>query len=173
MPSYMHHLVVRVSREGEYTEYVQGRLTWLRRTAYLLCQDWQEADDLVQIAITRLYAHWGRARDAASLDAYTRTILVRAFLAERRSAWYRRVTIGSAHLDAAAAVPDHDALLDVRAALRMLPPRQRATIILRFYCDLPIEDTAKVLGVTTGTVKSQTARGLAALRASLEPAMRA
>ena len=164
---------MRVSREAEYTEYVQGRLAWLRRTAYLLCQDWQEADDLVQVAITRLYAHWGRARDAASLDAYTHTILVRVFLAERRSAWHRRVTVESTHREAPSISPDHDALLDVRAALRALPPRQRATVVLRFYCDLPVEDTAEVLGVTAGTVKSQTAKGLAALRASLEPAMEA
>ena len=164
---------MRASREAEYTEYVQGRLSWLRRTAYLLCQDWQEADDLVQTAITLLYTHWGRARDASSLDAYTRTILVRVFLNERRSAWFRRVTVGTAHLEEPAPFPDHDAVLDVRAALRALPPRQRATIMLRFYCDLPIEDTAVVLGVTAGTVKSQTAKGLAALRASLEPAMEA
>ena len=52
---------MRASREAEYTEYVQARLGWLRRTAYLLCQDWQGADDLVQKAITRLYTHWGRA----------------------------------------------------------------------------------------------------------------
>ena len=164
---------MKASREAEYTEYVQGRLTWLRRTAYLLCQDWPEADDLVQTAITRLYANWGRARDASSLDAYTRAILVRVFLSERRSAWSRRVTVGGGYPEEPAKSPDHDAVMDVRAALSTLPPRQRATIVLRFYCDLPIEDTAQALGVTTGTVKSQTAKGLAALRASLEPAMEA
>lgn len=57
------------------------RLPWLRRVAYLLCQEWQGADDLVQVVITRLYTHWGRARAAASVDAYARTVLVRAFLA--------------------------------------------------------------------------------------------
>ena len=84
---------MRGSRDAEYTEYVQSRLPWLRRVAYLLCQDWQSADDLVQSAITRLYTHWGRARDAASIDAYTRTIMVRVFISERRSAWARRVTL--------------------------------------------------------------------------------
>jgi RNA polymerase sigma factor (sigma-70 family) len=138
---------VRASREAEYTEYVQGRLSWLRRTAYLLCQDWPEADDLVQVAITRLYTHWGRARDVASLDAYTRTILVRVFLNQRRSAWYRRVTVGSPRHEEPATSPDHDALLDVRAALSSLPPRQRATVVLRYYSDLSIEETAEVLGV--------------------------
>ncbi len=84
---------MRASLEAEYTEYVQARLGWLRRTAYLLCQDWQGADDLAQKAITRLYTHWGRAGKAASLDAYVRGILVKAFLDERRSAWARRVTL--------------------------------------------------------------------------------
>jgi RNA polymerase sigma-70 factor (sigma-E family) len=161
---------VRPTREAEYTEYVQARLGWLRRTAYLLCQDWQRADDLVQQAITQLYTHWGRARAAASLDAYTRTILVRTFLAERRTSWARRVTLPGGYEDGPVQVHDHDALLDVRAALNSLPPRQRATVVLRFYCDLPVDEAAEVLGVTPGTVKSQTAKGLAALRAALSPA---
>jgi DNA-directed RNA polymerase specialized sigma24 family protein len=90
---------VRASQDAEYTEYVQARLPWLRRVAYLLCQDWQGADDLVQAAITRLYTRWGWARDAVSIDAYTRTILVRTFLAERRSAWARRVTLCDSYQD--------------------------------------------------------------------------
>jgi RNA polymerase sigma factor (sigma-70 family) len=63
--------------------------------------------------------------------------------------------------------------LDVRAALRSLPPRQRATLVLRYYCDCPVEEAAKILGVTPGTVKSQTAKGLTALRLALAPAMEA
>ncbi len=159
------------ARDAEYTEYVQSRQQWLRRVAYLLCQDWQGADDLVQSAITRLYTHWGKARDAASIDAYVRTILVRCFLSERRSAWSRRVTLVSEHLDTPARSVDHDAHLDVQAALAALPPRQRATLVLRFYCDLPVEVTARELGCTAGTVKSQTAKGLEALRRTLGPIM--
>jgi RNA polymerase sigma-70 factor (sigma-E family) len=160
---------VRSTREAEFTDYVQARLPWLRRVAYLLCQDWQSADDLVQAGITRLYVNWGRARGAASIDAYARTVLVRTFLAERRSAWARRVTLSAACPDLPGAVTDHDSRLDVRAALAGLPPRQRATLVLRFYCDLPVEETAKELGCTTGTVKSQTAKGLSALRRALVP----
>jgi len=161
---------VTSTRDAEYTEYVQARLGWLRRTAYLLCQDWQRADDLVQQSITQLYRHWGRARNAASLDAYTRTILVRMFLAERRTPWARRVTLPGGYDERPVLVPDHVATLDLRAALNSLPPRQRATVVLRFYCDLPVDQAAHVLGVTPGTVKSQTAKGLAALRAALSPA---
>ena len=88
---------MRHTREAEYTDYVAARLDWLRRTAFLLCKDSQSADDLVQTAITRLYTHWSKARNAANLDAYTRTILVRVFLAERKSAWSRRVTLDPAY----------------------------------------------------------------------------
>ena len=160
---------MRASRETEFTDYVQARLPWLRRVAYLLCQDWAVADDLVQAAITRLYTNWGRAKVATSIDAYARTVLVRTFLAERRTAWARRVTLSGAYPDLPAATTDHDSRLDVRAALASLPPRQRATLVLRFYCDLPVEETAKELGCTPGTVKSQTAKGLSALRRALAP----
>jgi RNA polymerase sigma-70 factor (sigma-E family) len=160
---------VRSSRDSEFTDYVMARLPWLRRVAYLLCQDWQSADDLVQAAITRLYTNWGRARSAASVDAYARTVLIRTFLAERRSAWARRVTLSAGYQDRPAAATDHDSRLDVRAALADLPPRQRATLVLRYYCDLPVEETAKELGCTAGTVKSQTAKGLSAMRRALAP----
>jgi RNA polymerase sigma-70 factor (sigma-E family) len=162
---------VRGSRDAEFTEYVQARLPWLRRVAYLLCQDWQSADDLVQSAITRLYTNWAKVRDASSIDAYARTVLVRVFLAERRSAWARRVSLFAAGHDEPAPFHDHDVRMDVRAALASLPPRQRATLVLRFYCDLPVEQTAQELGCTPGTVKSQTAKGLAALRGALGPIM--
>ena len=88
----------------DYVEYVEGRLAWLRRLAYLLCQDWHEADDLVQATLTRLYTYWPRAARMDNIDAYVRTILVRTFLSERRSAWFRRVLLpGSAQANGVAA----------------------------------------------------------------------
>ena len=160
---------VRPSREAEYTDYVRARLPWLRRIAYRLTQDWQHADDLTQDAITSLYTHWNRARDASSTDAYARTILVRAFIAERRSPWTRRVQLDGGYPEHAAVAADHDARLDIRAALAALPPRQRATVVLRYCYGLPIDQTAKELGCSEGTVKSQTAKALAALRRALAP----
>jgi RNA polymerase sigma-70 factor (sigma-E family) len=155
----------------DYVEYVEGRLAWLRRLAYLLCQDWHEADDLVQATLTRLYTYWPRAAQMDNIDAYVRTILVRAFLGERRSPWFRRVLLpGSAQADGVAAGADPDVVLDVREALAAIPPRQRATLVVRFYCDLDVEQSAAVLGCSAGTVKSQTSKGLAALRRMLEPA---
>ncbi|HEX6522639.1 MAG TPA: sigma factor [Streptosporangiaceae bacterium] len=72
-------------QDAEYVEYVESRLTWLRRVAYLLCQDWHSADDLVQVTVTRLFTHWPRARRMDNVDGYVRTILFRTFLGERRS----------------------------------------------------------------------------------------
>ncbi len=154
-------------RDEEFTQYVATRLGALRRIAYLLCQDWQHADDLVQSAITRLYVHWGRAAAVEHLDAYARTVLVREFLTERRTGWARRVSLGVAVPESAGPVPDTEASLDVRSALAGLPPRQRATLVLRFYCDLSVDETARLLGCSPGTVKSQTAKAIATLRGQL------
>ncbi|MEV0151877.1 MULTISPECIES: SigE family RNA polymerase sigma factor [unclassified Nonomuraea] len=158
-----------MSPDDEYTAYVSGRLPWLRRVAYLLCQDWHRADDLVQTAITRLYVKWRRARAADDLDAYVRVILVRVFLAEQRGGWFSRVRVTHAPPADLAERDDRDLALDLRRALAAVPPRQRATLVLRFHCDLSVVQTAQVLGCSTGTVKSQTARGLAALREKLGP----
>ncbi|MFD0691844.1 SigE family RNA polymerase sigma factor [Actinomadura fibrosa] len=158
-----------VTRDEEFTAYVAARTPWLRRVAYLLCQDWHRADDLVQTAVTRLYVHWRRASAAENVDGYARTVLVRVYLAEQRGGWWRRVRVGQAVPDAVDEGADHAAGLDLRSALAALPPRQRAAVVLRFYCDLSVEQAADVLHCSTGTVKSQTARGLDALRRALRP----
>ncbi len=156
-------------RDDEFTDYVTERMWWLRRLAYLLCQDWQRADDLVQAAITRLYTHWGRATAVEHTDGYVRTILVREYLSERRSGWARRVSLTAEPPDSASVLGDREGALDLRAALAGLPPRQRATLVLRFYCDLNVDQAAELLGCSPGTVKSQTAKGIGALRRTLQP----
>lgn len=156
------------SHEAEYVDYVTAKAQWLRRTAYLLCQDWHATDDIVQVTITKLYVHWAKARAADHIDAYVRTMLVRVFLAERRTRW-SRVTLGRLDQDQnsnAVRATDGTAV-DIRAAIALLPARQRATIVLRFLCDLSVAETAEALRVSTGTVKSQTARALATLRTTL------
>ena len=155
------------SRDAEFTDFVAARETSLRRLAILLCQDWHRADDLVQAAITKLYVHWPKAKAADSMDAYVRAIVVREFLDERRSSWIRRVTLTSQLPDRPAAGTDPETSLDMQAAIAGLPPRQRATLILRFYSDLSVEQAAQVLGCTPGTVKSQTAKALTSLRIAL------
>ncbi|MBE1531451.1 SigE family RNA polymerase sigma factor [Actinomadura algeriensis] len=156
----------RSARDDEFTAYVAARAPWLRRVAYLLCQDWHRADDLVQTAVTRLYVNWRRASKADNLDGYARTVLVRGYLAEQRGGWGRRVRVMESTPDEPA--PDPPADLDLRRALAALPPGQRAAVVLRFYCDLSVEQAAAVLGCSTGNVKSQTSRGLDALRRKLE-----
>ena len=150
-------------------DYVEARRSWLRRMAYLLCQDWHSADDLVQMTFARLFAHWPRARRMDNLDAYVRTILFRAFAGERRTSWSKRTLLHASVPDAVAPGSDREAVLDVRDALAAVPPRQRATLVLRFYCDLNVEQAALALGCSQGTVKSQTAKGLAVMRRALEP----
>lgn len=151
-----------------YLEYVDRVLPTLRRVSYLLCQDWHRADDLVQGTLERVYLHWGKAALAREPIAYARTVLVRVFLTEQRTAWARRVVL----LDhppepATAAQLDVADRMALEAALRDLPPRQRAVLVLRFYCDLSVEQTAETLHCSPGTVKSQAARGLAKLRDAL------
>jgi RNA polymerase sigma-70 factor (sigma-E family) len=157
------------SRDAEYTEYVAARLLSMRRLAVVLCDDWQRADDLVQSALVKLYVHWGRVRTASHIDAYARAVLVREFIHERRSTWVKRVSLSGGVTDAPAAAVDHDAVLEVRAAVAALPARQRATLVLRFYCDLNVDQAAEILGCSPGTVKSQTARALGAVRRALGP----
>jgi len=157
------------SRDAEYCEYVAARLSSLRRLAAVLCDDWQRADDLVQVTLTKLYVHWGRARAADHPDAYARTVLIHEFLQERRSPWVKRVSLVGRVSDSPAAVVDHDVVLDLRTAVAALPARQRATLVLRFYCDLNVDRCAEVLGCSPGTVKSQTARALETVRRALGP----
>ncbi len=151
-------------RDAEFVEYVSARSAWLRKAAYLLCGDWHRADDLVQTSITKLYVNWVRAGGVDNIDGYARTVLVNTFLAEQRAPWVRRVLLRSSDSEEAARLPDLDASLDLREALAALPPRQRATVVLRYFCDLTVEQTAEALDCSTGNVKSQTSRGIDALR---------
>jgi RNA polymerase sigma factor (sigma-70 family) len=132
--------MVDLGRDAAFTEYVTARSPWLRRVAYLMCQDWHRADDLVQTSITKLYVHWNRASHAENLDGYARATLVNTFLAEQRTQWWRRVAPRADAVEvadpSAADAADLDTSLDLRAALALVPPRQRAAIVLRYYCDM-------------------------------------
>jgi len=155
-------------RDAAFTEYVTAAGPWLRKVAYLLCRDWHRADDLVQISITRLYVHWHRASRVENVDGYARAILVNAYLAEQRSPWWKRVVVHRDPIESEVLDFDADTSMDLRNALASVPPRQRATLVLRYFCDLSVEQTASALNCSTGTVKSQTSRGLEAIRRFLE-----
>jgi len=153
--------------EDELEEFVQGRYLALRRTAYLLCGDWHRAEDLVQGALVKVVVA-ARRGHVESLDAYSRQVLLRLFLDENRRLWRRREKSWADPVDAVDSVGgDSDLKLTILSALRGLPPRQRATVVLRYWEDRSVEETAELLGVSSGTVKSQSARALAALRVVL------
>lgn len=152
-------------RDEGFAAYFASRSGAMRGTAFLLCGDWHRAEDLVQTAFVKLYRAWHRVGAREKLDAYTRQILVRTFLDETRGGFRHREEPTADTVDRAAPEVSgpEDRLVLVRA-LADLPARQRATLVLRFWEDLSVEDTAKALRCSEGTVKSQTSRGLDAMR---------
>jgi RNA polymerase sigma-70 factor (sigma-E family) len=151
-----------------FREYVAGRSPALLRTAYLLTGHRGDAEDLLQTALAKTYLAWDRIRDREALDGYVRRVMVNL----QTSRWRRKKVAeyptavlpeGRADRDATEDLALHDALW---TALAELPKRQRAMVVLRYYEDLSEAETADVLGITVGTVKSTTSRALVKLRDS-------
>lgn len=150
-----------------FREFVASRMATLRNLAYVTCGDWHAAEDAVANALAKLYPRWGRLERP---DLYAQTMVFRAAIDETRRPWWRRERSAGDELpEVASRDPsgESDERLRVRAALRAVPARQRAVLVLRFYLGMTAEEAAEVLGVRAGTVKSQTARGLAKLRTAL------
>lgn len=151
---------------GELEEFVRTRTPVLLRRAYLLTGDQHAAEDLVQTALERTAAKWRKLDKQGNADAYARTVLYRLQV----DRWRRRAKIAEQVTDTPpeSAGDDPYAAADTRLALRTalarLTPRQRAVLVLRFYDDLGEARTAEVLGVSPGTVKSQTHQALRRLR---------
>lgn len=154
--------------DAAFSAYVEARRTQLFRTACLLCGDPHRAEDVVQDALARLYSAWDRVSRLDNVDGYVRRIIVNAHLSDRRRPWRRESAAEprDVALQPGFAMEDADA---VRSALRALPPGQRRVIVLRHIWNLTVEETAAELGISTGTVKSQSADALAALRRTLAP----
>ncbi|MFD9705191.1 SigE family RNA polymerase sigma factor [Lentzea sp. NPDC059081] len=149
-------------RDEEFSEFFTSRFDWARRTAYALCGDWSEAEELAQNAFVKAYAKWPRVR-RDSADAYVRTILTRLFLDGKRRVRGREHPVAEVPergVGGGFGEPDSQ----LHQALQRVPPKQRAVLVLRYVHDLSIEQTAAELSCSTGNVKSQSARGLAALR---------
>jgi RNA polymerase sigma-70 factor (sigma-E family) len=162
-----------VQGDPEFDAYFRARRDAVRRTAYLLCGDWHRADDHAQAAFVALHRHWRRIRDRAALDAWMRRTLVRSVVDETRRPWRRERATEAPPPDRgiegpADGVATRHVLVD---GLRSVPARQRAVLVLRFLEGLDVAATAEVLGCSPGTVKSQTAHGLDALRAALGDAL--
>lgn len=160
--------------EQEFAEYFAARRDAVRRTAYMLCGDWHRADDLAQTAFVSLHRRWRKIRDRGALDAYVRRSVVRAMIDETRRPWRRE-----RHVDQMPDVPATDREVGDRVATRSalldglsrVPPRQRAVLVLRFLEGQDVAAVAAALKCSEGTVKSQTARGLATLREQLGDAL--
>lgn len=160
-----------MATDAGFAELFAGRATALRRTAYLLCGDWHRAEDLTQTAFAKCFAAWGRLREPAAAEAYLRATLMHAFLDDNKRGWRREHATADLP-ERIAPAADSESRMVLLEALAKVPPRQRACLVLRFYDDLSVEDTAETLGCSTGTVKSNTARGLGALRRELGDATR-
>jgi RNA polymerase sigma-70 factor (sigma-E family) len=160
--------------DADFTEFAAASRARLRNTAYLLCGDWSRASDHVQEGLIRVYVAWPRLRRHGGELAYARKAVVSAFLdaSRKRSNTERSVAEHPDRPsgdDVATAVADRLALM---AALDRLPGRQRACVVLRYFEELDVRETAAVLRCSEGTVKSQTSRALASLRAMFEDASR-
>ena len=160
---------MRSPNDAEFTDFVHGAWPGLYRTAYLLVGDAGLAEDLVQTSLAKTYASWGDVREVSRARGYARTVLVNTATSWfRRRSWRREVaTTDITDRSVDATESDHTDRFVLTAALAELPVRQRAVVVLRFYEDLSVEQTAEVLSISPGTVKSQTSHALTKLRASL------
>jgi len=160
--------VTRADIDREFREFVTGRSPALLRTAYLLGGDWATAEDLLQVALTKTYLAWLRLGTIEAIEPYARRVLVNT-----ATSWWRRRWHGERPTDVLPDMPASDGLDERLERDRLwrhvvtLPARQRAVLVLRFYEDQSEAETARLLGVSVGTVKSQCARALASLRARL------
>jgi RNA polymerase sigma-70 factor (sigma-E family) len=152
---------------GAFSEFAAARSRSLFRTAYLVLGDYQLAQDLVQESLVKAYVAWPRLRDPARAEAYTRRIIVTTSISWRRRRGFHERP--SADLPDTVA-PDQTDLLGIHdelwAELRLLPPRQRAAVVLRYCEDLSEARTAELMGCSVGSVKRHSSLGLAKLRAS-------
>lgn len=156
------------SRDDEFSEFVAARQVHLRRIAYAVCGDWHRADDLLQISLVKLYLAWPRLHANGNAEAYVRQIIVRTNISEHRRPWRReRPGLDAAHDEAipeGLPIEERSAMFE---ALQALPVMQRKTVLLRHWLGLSVEEAAHELGISTGTVKSHTSRGLHKLQETL------
>ncbi|MFE0461496.1 SigE family RNA polymerase sigma factor [Kitasatospora sp. NPDC058965] len=153
--------------EAEFTAFAEASATRLRQIAYLMCRDWHLAQDLTQTTLTKMYLAWNRlTRRDADPFAYARKVLLNSLLDHRRLRSSTEQTV--AHFPDRALPDDPTAVrLTLLDTLALLPPRERAIVLLRYWEDQSVADTAEILGISTAVVKSQSMRALATLRGHL------
>ncbi len=153
-------------RTDDFDDFVHGRGRALLRFAYVLSGDAHLAEDLVQEVLARLHRRWDRITAMDNAEAYVRASIVRQFLSWRRRRAYREAIFAEVPEPAGLDAPEHQVLArdQMWQLLRGLPRSQRAVLVLRFYCDLPDEEIAALLGCGKSTVRSQATRALARMR---------
>ena len=151
-----------------FEEFVAARGQRLLRVAWLLTGDAHLAEDLLQTVLARVWPKWHRLADE-NPEAYVRKALVHTYASWWRRRWRGEVPHGELPDRAAQSDPFADVDLEqaLASAVRALPVRQRAVVVLRYFEDLSVAETAEVLGCTEGTVKSQASKALHALRGRL------
>jgi RNA polymerase sigma-70 factor (sigma-E family) len=156
-----------VSQEPpDFVEFASGRSTQLFRSAFLLAGDWHLAEDLVQTTLGKLYASWRKVQNAENPVAYAHTVLFRTFVSYKRLRSNRELP--SEQLPEGTAPAGDPALrLALFEALSKLSPRDRAIVVLRYWEDRSVEETANVLGVRSGVVRTRSSRALQRLRSLL------
>jgi RNA polymerase sigma-70 factor (sigma-E family) len=160
--------MVTLDGPAGFSEYVAKQRGALVRLAYLLAADSDAAEDLVQSALVRVWPRWTTVSQGSNPHAYVRKVLLSVFLNSRRRWVARELLHPSLELEDSGNAYGHIDEADLMMRyLRQLPRRQRAVIVLRYYADLSEADTAELLGCSTGTVKSQSAKALTKLRALL------
>jgi RNA polymerase sigma-70 factor (sigma-E family) len=153
-----------------YSDLVTARSGSLFHTAYLMVGDHQLAQDLLQESLVKTYVAWPRLRDVSKAEAYTRrTIVTTAISWRRRRSFHERPVDVLPDIGVADRVEELAARDALWVQLRLLPPRQRAAIVLRYYHDLSLAQTADAMGCSIGAVKSQTSSGLNRLRDRMGP----
>ncbi len=151
--------------EAGFRAFVEANGATLLHAARLLTGDHHRGEDLVQTALMKTYRHWDRIVRRGEPTAYVRRVLVTTHASWRRRLSTTEQVVESVPDRPAAAHPDGDE--ELRAALRELPVRMRTAVVLRYFEDLSEQRTADLMGCSPSTVNTQTARGLARLRAAL------
>jgi RNA polymerase sigma-70 factor (sigma-E family) len=154
--------------EQEFRDFVAARGAALHRTAYLLVGDWALAEDLVQTALVKTYLAWRRLGGIAAVEPYTRKVLLNTATSGFRRRWRgERPTADLPPVPVADGAQERAERDRVWQVVRSLPPRQRAVLVLRYYEDLSEVETARLLEISVGTVKSQCARAMDTMRQRL------
>ncbi len=153
--------------EDEFIQFAEAVAPRLRRTAFLLCGDWHTAEDLAQTTLAKVFASWRRISNRDAVNAYAMRTLLNTYLSESRRKRPGELLTGRLP-ERPVEQPSPELRMAVLEALATLPPKARAVVVLRYWADQSIDQTAALLGCTPGNVKSQSARALEKLRVLLD-----